>query len=97
MIATCNTCGERSRPMDPKDVETWASTHNKRHDREERRDRMKDQGHVMEYNITVAECDSEEGTVSCSCGWQGGHMKSCWFAERFDDHLREVESVMEQS
>lgn len=98
VIATCDRCGERSSPMDPVRVEAWAKTHEMRHDREDRRARMEDHGHVMKPNITLYDCDAIEGTVSCSCGgWQSSQMKSCWFVERFDDHLREIEAAQSAS
>lgn len=92
VIAICDRCEERSSPMDPNDVPTWLFRHSTAHEKEDRRERMAEQGHRIETFDFEASCDDTTCRARCSCGeWESRTVKACNVGDLADDHLKTAE------
>lgn len=49
-------------------------------------------GHALYVEWTEVACDSMEGRIHCECGWSARNMKSCWFIETANEHLKAASS-----
>lgn len=95
VVEVCERCGDRSRPLDPADAESYRVRHAAQHEGQDRYDRMKEQGHAVKYMTTVWEPDDMQGYVQCECGWRSREAKTCWLNDYVDEHLIEVESSVD--
>lgn len=91
VIVICDRCKQRSHPMDPNGAPAWRERHAVTHEKEDRRERMAEQGHAIENRDTWQDCDDSGGRAVCTCGWESQTAKICNLADLADDHLKTVE------
>lgn len=81
--------------MDPERVAGFEARHRAQHEKEDRRDRMARNGHIVEIFDIESSCDDTTGRARCSCGtWESGNMKACNLDAAADRHLVEIEAIM---
>lgn len=98
VVAVCSVCGERSRPLDPDQVEEWSAVHEERHAREVRREYWAAHGHATQLHTHWVDNDDSEGHVSCSCGnLKKRPVKINWLLKVADDHLLDVETELQEA
>lgn len=91
VIVICDRCSQRSHPLDPDEVHTWHERHVQVHEKEDRRERLAEEGHIIEFRDQWQECDDSGGRAYCACGWVSREVKLCNLADLADTHLKAVE------
>jgi hypothetical protein len=92
VVAECERCGERSRPIDPDAVDGWQARHDDRHAREDRAAHWARHGHKVRAVTEWRDCDDSSGYAKCSCGWRSRSAKACAAPDFADSHLKDVEA-----
>ncbi len=80
--------------MDPERVAGFEARHRAQHEKEDRRDRMAQRGHVIEVFPVDSTCDETTARAICSCEWKSSVVKSCNIDDVVDRHLVEIEAIM---
>jgi hypothetical protein len=92
-IVHCGRCGERSHPLDPEKIEEWRATHEKRHEREDRTERLAEYGHVITLVIDGIDMDWVDCHTECWCGWKSRQWGARAAAlQEANGHLEELDA-----
>jgi hypothetical protein len=96
VVAECERCGTRSRPIDPKEVTEWTKAHMVKHSQEDLIAYWAEHGHKIGEVVEWMDQDDSSGYGTCSCGWRSRAAKTCWSHHAAVNHLRELVKVEEQ-
>lgn len=95
VIAECERCHERSRPLDPQQVEGWTKNHMAVHEMDDLVVEMEAKGHKIGENVDWFDQDDSSGNAYCSCGWRGRSGKAVGLRGKGIQHLLEVKKAEE--
>lgn len=90
VVAECDDCHERSRPLSRQDAEAFDLSHQRRHYFEDQKRRLAGLGHkITDYGWVG--CDDSEVWAVCECSWKSKHTNIAWIRHEIERHFDTIE------